>query len=222
MKAMKLAIFQHSAGEPPGSLTIWLEKNSQQKNLQHKIFRVDQFQFPLSVEEFDMLIVLGGIPNVFETKEYPWLLQEKKWIHYFLGMNKPILGICLGGQLLAEALGGQVKKHEIFEQGWADVQLDNSTSLFPVRTSVLNAFHWHECQFTLPPGAQRLAWNAVTKNQAFVYNQKWVGFQFHPEATLPWIKEHCSGHDIADYQQPMQKWFFQFLDNYFKAIQELK
>lgn len=216
---MRLGIFQHHEEDPAGSLLLWLDQYGSQYGLKYNLLQINHFQFPSSVAEFDALVVLGGLPNVDEIERFPWLLEEKKWIRRFLGMNKPILGICLGGQLLAEALGGNVYKAEQWEKGWAQVQLEpeKAEGLFPA-TKKLNFFHWHEYVFSLPPMAQRTAFNPLTRNQAFVANKKWVGFQFHPEAMNNWIEEHEKGLGSLNKQRQMQAWFFEFLHNYFKSL----
>jgi len=135
--------------------------------------------------------------NVYEEKEYPWLKEEKIFIREAIDAGKKVLGICLGAQLIADALGSRIIKNEHKEIGWFPViksqgDLPEMFNVFPEEISV---FHWHGDTFDLPDGADRIVENLCCQNQAFSFNDgKVVGFQFHMEMTQAGIKrimEQC-------------------------------
>lgn len=159
-----------------------------------KLFADEQLP---ELDEFDALIVLGGPMSVHDEAELPWLRQEKDFLRKALAAGKRVLGICLGAQLLAEVLGGQVYKNAYREIGWFPVvkRTDCSDSLlaqaFPDEVLV---FHWHGETFTLPDGAQLLASSTGCRNQGFVWNERVLALQFHLETTPQAVKDlvkHC-------------------------------
>ena len=140
---------------------------------------------------FDWLIVMGGPMNIYQEKEYPWLVKEKQFIDEAIKAGKIILGICLGAQLIADVLGGKVSKNDYKEIGWFPVTKTvegEKSRFFKVLPDRFMAFHWHGDTFDLPPGALRLAESQCCKNQAFEYNGKVFGFQFHLESSEASIK----------------------------------
>jgi GMP synthase-like glutamine amidotransferase len=224
---MRVCIFQHSESDPPGTLLDWMN----QKHLNPEIFRVDQNQFPQSIEKYDWLVVLGGEPNVDESRKYPWLIQEKKLISSAVAQNKLILGLCLGGQLLAESLGAKVAKHPHWEIGWWDVELSPENSKLSPPNKKLKIFQWHGYSFETPPNAKLFATNSANHSQAFALNDRFFGFQFHPEANEQWVRmcskgkfptgKFCQTKDEVinglSYLSDMTKWFHSLLDQMLKA-----
>jgi GMP synthase-like glutamine amidotransferase len=137
-----------------------------------------------SLDSFDVLIVMGGPMNIYEEDKYHWLAGEKDLIRASIKNNKKILGICLGAQLLADALGSKVNKNIEKEIGWFPIKkIFSSLSLFPgldlKNESVV--FHWHGETFDLPDGAERLFESKGCKNQGFIYDGRILGLQFHLE-----------------------------------------
>jgi GMP synthase (glutamine-hydrolysing) len=131
------------------------------------------------------LIVMGGPMGVHDTAEYPRLRDEVRWIEQAITRNLPVLGVCLGSQLLAHALGARVYPGADIELGWLDVTLEPgaaSDPLFSKLPSRLTPLHWHGDVFELPPGAVPLARSARTPLQAFSYNSRAWGLLFHLEA----------------------------------------
>lgn len=120
-----LLVFQHSKGSPPGSTLDWIKENQlNHSSLTYHIHFWGKNSFDtLSSINYKALLILGGPQNVDEEKQYPWLIQEKHFIKNSLLQNKPIIGLCLGGQLLAEALGAKVSRHIVSEVGWHKVQI---------------------------------------------------------------------------------------------------
>lgn len=148
-----------------------------------------------ALEKMDLLIVMGGPMSVNDEKIHPWLVSEKKFIRQMIMSGKPVLGICLGAQLIASAMGAKVYPNSMKEIGWYPVfgipSDDSSVFCFP---QSLEAFHWHGETFDLPVGATHIAKNNGCKNQAFQLGQSVIGLQFHLETTpqsAQDLVEHC-------------------------------
>ncbi|OGR86147.1 MAG: hypothetical protein A3A86_03075 [Elusimicrobia bacterium RIFCSPLOWO2_01_FULL_60_11] len=141
---------------------------------------------PKNPPELEALILMGGPMNADETKKYPYLAEEVKLIENMVKDGKPVLGICLGSQLIAKALGSKVYANKAREVGWKPLELsmqgimDPLFKEFPNNTKVL---HWHGDTFDLPKGAVHLASTELCKNQAFSYGKSVYALQFHLEAT---------------------------------------
>lgn len=138
------------------------------------------------MDAFDLLVIMGGPMNIYEEKEFPYLVEEKRWIKQAVDNGKKVLGICLGAQLLSDVLGGKVTRNRQKEIGWFDVELLDGAASEPVFKGFpkkFTAFHWHGDTFSIPPGAVPAARSEVCENQAFVFNKKAVGLQFHLETT---------------------------------------
>jgi GMP synthase-like glutamine amidotransferase len=136
------------------------------------------------INEIDFLVVMGGPMSANDDNEFPWLTVEKKFIRTVVESGKSVLGICLGAQLIASAMGARVYKNPVKEIGWFPVQgipsPDSSSLSFP---SSMVAFHWHGETFDLPSGATLLAKSEGCENQAFQIGASIVGLQFHLETT---------------------------------------
>lgn len=228
---MKFLIFQHSPEDNVGSTFQWLKSNGHSYKEVHA-YKINVWN-AVQLHTYDALIILGGSMNVFETETHPWLIEEKNQIKRWLELDKPTLGICLGSQLLAEALGGNVAKAPLKEIGFFPVEKNIHSSPFLIDwPQSLAVFHWHECAFTLPKGATHHMSSLVTPNQAFSYGETIFGFQFHPEAEWPWIEDaykHNPGlistESIQDQKacaqqvphsiESMKKHYFLFLSRFF-------
>jgi len=139
-----------------------------------------------AMAEFDWLIVMGGPMGVHDEIEFPWLTAEKAFIRNSIESGKVVLGICLGAQLMADALDAEVFKNEHREIGWFPVErkLDATESkLAGVLPDRFEVFHWHGDTFEMPPGARLLASSEACRNQGFVVDSRIVGLQFHLETT---------------------------------------
>jgi len=138
------------------------------------------------------LIIMGGPVGVYEQDRYPFLRDEICLIERALNEEKPVLGICLGSQLLASVLGGEVTKGKKKEIGWHTVTLSEAAAVDPLWKGVessFTAYHWHGDVFELPRGAEPLASSALTPCQAFRYGDCAYGFLFHMEVTEKIIEE---------------------------------
>jgi GMP synthase (glutamine-hydrolysing) len=144
----------------------------------------------------DALLVLGGPMNVYEEQKYPFLKWETEWIHKWAEEGKPVLGLCLGAQLLSKATGGKVTKNSVREAGHFEVQLTKAGLEDPLFSGIKNPIpvvQWHQDTFSVPPGGILLATGNVCTNQAFrIYRT--IGLQFHleigREKMATWIKEY--------------------------------
>jgi GMP synthase (glutamine-hydrolysing) len=157
------------------------------------------------------LVVLGGPMNVDEVARYPFLAQEPRWIREAIRRDLPVLGICLGAQLLAKALGARVFPNGIKEIGWYEIELTPEASddeLFGGCGRRQTVFQWHGDTFDLPSGAVPLAQSELCRRQAFRYGTKAYGLQFHlevtPEMIDRWLDEPANRDEIAglDYVDP--------------------
>ncbi len=187
---MRVLVFQHTPEEVPGSLLPWLKSRS----LDYQIFHTySGEEFP-KAEAYDWLIVLGGPMNVDDMHLHPWLEDEQIFIRQWLKTNKPYLGICLGGQLLAQCLGAKVSKSSQREIGfWSIEKTQESHPYFSGWPNSLTVFQWHEDRFDLPTGCQSLFTSKACQHQAFAHGQNVIGLQFHPEAETPWILGNYEG-----------------------------
>ncbi len=149
-----------------------------------RIFRGDAV--PAEMEDASGLVVMGGPMGVYEQKRYPFLRDEIRLMEDALRKERPVLGVCLGSQLLAAALGARVKKGKQKEIGWHTVNLAEATLNDPFWEGVdrsFRAFHWHGDIFDLPKGAISLASSALTRCQAFRYGPNAYGILCHMEVT---------------------------------------
>ncbi len=145
----------------------------------------------------DLLVILGGPIGVYEEADYPWLTPETALIRARLDARKPTLGICLGAQLMAKALGARVYPGRAKEIGWAPLTLTEDgrrSALAPI--DGMPVLHWHGDTFDLPNDAVRLAFTEVTPNQAFAIGDHALGLQFHLEARGQNLERWFVGHTV--------------------------
>jgi GMP synthase (glutamine-hydrolysing) len=145
----------------------------------------------------DLLIVLGGPIGVYEADRYPFLRDEFAAIERALKRGTPILGICLGAQAIAAALGSRVYPGREKEIGWGLIALTNEGRASPLAAlseSRYRVLHWHGDTFDLPSGAVRLAETAITPNQAFAYGPNVLALQFHVEPRAKHLERWLIGH----------------------------
>jgi GMP synthase (glutamine-hydrolysing) len=150
-----------------------------------------------SIRSADLLIVLGGPIGVYETDAYPFLKAEIALLEYRLSRNLPTLGICLGAQLMAKALGSRVFAGPVKEIGWGNVELTGegkASCLSALDAPEAAVLHWHGDTFDLPAGAVRLASNRNYVNQAFAHGPNALALQFHLEADPRQLEEWYVGH----------------------------
>jgi len=145
----------------------------------------------------DLLVVLGGPIGVYDTGDYPFLIEETRLIEKRLAAGRPLLGICLGCQLIARAAGARVYPSGAKEIGWAPVELTaegKRSCLAPLADGPVPVLHWHGDTFDLPDGAVHLASTPVCAHQAFSLGEKTLALQFHLEATARDLEGWFVGH----------------------------
>lgn len=203
---MRAHSLHHVPFEGLGSIAPWLEAAGYEITC-GRLYEAAKFPDPGAI---DLLVIMGGPMSVNDEKAYPWLAVEKQFIRKVIAREAPILGICLGAQLIAAAMGAQVYRNPEKEIGWFPIEglqsNDSSAFTFPPRVEV---FHWHGETFDLPPGATRLAKSVGCENQAFQLGQSVIGLQFHLETTPESAREllnHCRDELIpARYVQSEQE-----------------
>jgi GMP synthase-like glutamine amidotransferase len=193
---MRAHYLQHVSFEGLGVIKPWLDASGYE--ITHTRF-FETTGLP-DANDIDLLIVMGGPMSANDEREFPWLKQEKEFISEAIGMKIPVLGICLGAQLIASALGAQIYRNPEKEIGWYPLNVISSQgdSSFRFPSSTM-AFHWHGETFDLPTGAVHLASSEACINQAFQVGNSVIGLQFHLEVTpetLRGIVTNCSGELI--------------------------
>lgn len=147
----------------------------------------------------DLLVVLGGPVGQYDIATYPFLAEEMALIRTRLRRSQPLLGICLGAQLIAAAMGAKVYPAEVKEIGWKAVQLSTAGKASPLSELTTPVLHWHGDTFDLPNRAVNLASTSTCLNQAFAAGPRVLGLQFHAEvlggAIESWLIGHA--HELA-------------------------
>jgi GMP synthase (glutamine-hydrolysing) len=201
---MRVMILQHEPKEWIGSMASWFKA----KNYVLTTRLLYRHEALPSVDEFDWLVVMGGAMSVYEEDKYAWLAPEKQLIRQTIEAGKKVLGICLGGQLIANALGAKVYPGEQQEIGWFPViRTDDIASWCPDEFTPLS---WHGDRFDLPEGATAFAQSAVTPYQGFTLSNKVWALQFHLEATTESVHDFYEvggGLDEGEYIQSYQHMF---------------
>jgi GMP synthase (glutamine-hydrolysing) len=149
-----------------------------------------------SIRNADLVVVLGGPIGVYETESYPFITQEIALIEHRLRRQLPTLGVCLGAQLMAKALGSRVYSGNVKEIGWGPIRLTEAgtSSCLKCLGDDAQVLHWHGDTFDLPDAASRLGSNVNYENQAFAYGDNALALQFHLEAEPRQLEEWYVGH----------------------------
>lgn len=217
---MRAHYFQHVPFEGLGSIGPWLQKAG---------YEITSTRFYESAElpdlrTIDLLIVMGGPMSVNDEDKFPWLVAGKQFIWDAIAKSKPVLGICLGAQLIAHVLGAKVYPNKVKEIGWfpiCGISSKDHSFRFP---SKMDVFHWHGETFDLPSGATHLAKSNACENQAFQLGKSVIGLQFHLETTPKAAQEliaHCRDELVlAPYIQTEEEIFSAKSERY-KSINDL-
>jgi len=189
---MRAHYLQHVPFEGLGSIESWLQ-NAGYEISGTRFYDSDELP---EVDDIDLLVVMGGPMSVNDEKDYDWLIKEKNYIKNVVQTGNPVLGICLGAQLIASSMGAKVFPNSVKEIGWFPIKAANlgspSSFQFPEEIEV---FHWHGETFSLPSGAIQIAESEACENQAFQIGSNVIGLQFHLETTslsAQAIVENCS------------------------------
>jgi len=182
-------IFRHSPTEGPGYFTTFLDRHG----IPWQLVRIDAGDaVPENLNGVSGLCLMGGPMSV--NDDLPWIPPVLALIRQAVASNIPVIGHCLGGQLMAKALGGTVGLNPVKEIGWGDVRITNPDAARPWlgdASHPMLGFHWHGETFSLPPGALRILESAYCTNQAFVLNGRHIGMQCHVEMTPELIASWC-------------------------------
>ena len=209
-----LLIFRHIEIEGPGYLAHFLKTHG----LNYRLIKIDQGdKIPRSLDNIGGLVFMGGPMSV--NDDLPWIQQEITLIQRAAEAKLPILGHCLGAQLISKALGGEVHANPVKEIGWHDIEcIDNraASSWLGGLPHVFEGFHWHGETFTIPPGAKNILQSRHCPHQAFVRDNI-LAMQFHIEVTAEMIREWAEQYReelvSADKQKPNVQSYSQLLDD---------
>ncbi len=214
----RLAVFQHVPHEILGNLDPLLRASG---------FRIRYVNFGRQpdarpdISRYYGLVVLGGPMNCDESARYPHLTTEIELIQEAIASGKPVLGICLGAQLVARALGARVSKNPVKEIGWYDLrptEAGKSDPLFRALATRQKIFQWHGDTFEIPDGATHLATSPDCRNQAFRFGDYVYGLQFHLEVDEPMIRRWL--HTPLNARQIEDLGGKEFIDNVLRETHE--
>jgi GMP synthase (glutamine-hydrolysing) len=187
----KVLVIRNDANEGSGQLGRLIDARGYD---QDEVLGWEADYASLKPSEYAGLVVLGGAQGAYETVSYPYLADEIKLIRAFVNDDLPVIGLCLGAQLLATALGGAVKQNTQKELGWFDIQINadgQHDDLMKHHPETAEAFHFHGDFFDTPPDCENLASSDLTGCQLFRFKGNVYGFQYHVEVDYPLIKVMC-------------------------------
>ena len=195
----KIRCFMHVPFEGPGRIKDWVRDQKHRLEFT-RFYKGDELP---EIEDMDLLIIMGGPMNVFDFHIHPWMQDEIDWVRSYIDAGKPLLGICLGAQIIAAALGADVHPGPHKEIGWFNLQFLPALGEFKICRNLpasRKVFHWHGDTFPIPQGAIRIASSSAFSNQGFIYERKVIALQFHLEMTpesVAGMVEHC-GDELVE------------------------
>ncbi len=195
-----LALIQCDASVPAGILEPFLRR----RKVAHRLISLHEGAPLPDPRQLAGAIVLGGYMGVGEAEAYPHLYALKEWLARAAGAELPLLGICLGGQLLAFALGAAVHSRRNGEHGVREVFIATDGEGDPLLAGIpspMPVFQWHNDSFDIPSGARSLAFSAACPGQMFRLNN-WVGLQFHPEVDVAIVAAWCEAGGCMQHLEP--------------------
>ncbi|MDP3778344.1 type 1 glutamine amidotransferase [Methylotenera sp.] len=181
-------IFRHFSSEGPGYLAEFLDE----QQIPWCLIKIDEGDaLPTSIDAYSGLVLMGGPMSV--NDDLPWIVPVLDLIRQAVDLNVPVLGHCLGAQLMSKALGAEVTKNAVKEIGWGEVKVSgNSAAQYWFgELESFNAFHWHGETFSLPSSAMHLLASPFCENQAYAIGQKHLALQCHIEMTADMVNEWC-------------------------------
>lgn len=185
---MRIHYLQHVHYEGLGYIENWAVANG------HSLTATKFYENPVipHLQDFNLLIIMGGPMGVYDESKHPWLKTEKELIAASIKADKTVIGICLGAQLIAAVLGAKIKKSPHKEIGFFPIhktEEGKECNLLSDLPNPINAFHWHGDMFEIPKNAKSFFKSVGCENQAFIYKDRVIGFQFHFETTAKSLKE---------------------------------
>ena len=199
---MRVLVLQHAVFEGPGEIARWAEARGHAITVRH-LYAGDALP---ALEEFDLLVVMGGEMNIYQDRDWRWLKWERPFIASALAAGKRAVGICLGAQFLADALGGRVTQNLEHELGWFPVVwTDEAQKVFPELPTTGTVLHWHGDTYSLPAGAVRLASSDVCEQQGFLVPGRVLALQFHLEVDPALVQEFVDGQSEWPHGRFVQK-----------------
>jgi GMP synthase-like glutamine amidotransferase len=193
---MRISVLQHEPSEGPGEIGNWATQRGHVLT-EHHLYRGEALP---AQDDFDLLLVMGGEMNIYQDRNHPWLRPERELVRATMEAGKRAIGICLGAQLIADALGQRVTQNPVWEIGWFPVRFTKEArekfSFLPESVAVL---HWHGDTFGLPAGALRIAVSDGCGEQGFVVEGKCLGLQFHMEPDVELVTQMVKGS--SDYSR---------------------
>lgn len=191
---MRVQVLQHVPFEDVGSMADWFRRHGAE--LRYTRFFEADAHLP-KPEGCDLIVAMGGPMSVNDEAELPWLIEEKAFLRKAIDAGVPVLGVCLGAQLIASALGARVYPNAVAEIGWFPVWrtelIGEDCFTFPEHIELL---HWHGETFELPEGATLLASSEACRHQAFQFGRRVIGLQCHPEMSPAIVADLL--HECAD------------------------
>jgi GMP synthase-like glutamine amidotransferase len=189
---MRLHVIKHTSFEGPGTIATW----ARERGYELETTEVEQGQALPSPRDFDALILMGGPMSVNDEDSYAWLRPEKAMVRESLALGRKALGVCLGAQMIASALGATVRSNAFKEIGWFPIETTAAGQghpFFKRMPKALPVFHWHGETFDLPPGAVHLARSAACEHQAYALGVQALGVQFHMEVDEGSLRDMAQG-----------------------------
>lgn len=225
---MKVLVLKNVHQEGPGTMEDFLKR----KGIIYRVIELESEKIP--DDDYDILVIMGGPMSVNDGEIYHYLKEEERVVREYIRKDKKILGICLGAQMLARALGSKVYKGPRPEIGWYPIELSDDGLKDPLMQNLalhpregdlwkrFRVFHWHGETFDIPEGAVRLASSELYPNQAFRYGRGVYAFQFHievrKEMIAEWLKDEADLTRITEETETFYEEYLGRAENFYKEF----
>jgi GMP synthase-like glutamine amidotransferase len=196
---MNIVVLQHEPFEGPALIAEWASERGHALRIAH-LHRGEPLP---ELNACDWIVSMGGAISVNDEDALPWLAEEKALIRRAIQQDKRVLGVCLGAQMIASALGASVHSNSEREIGWWPIKVADEGRQY-LQAQSPTVLHWHGETFELPPRSALLASSEACRNQAFAIGERVVGLQFHLECTAETVREFLAA--FSGEMEPGQKW----------------